>query len=474
MSTRRSRRTSTRWTRVLWLAVLALAPRAGGCTCRRGEGELAIAAEAAAGHSDASAEASRDAPGPLRNKPKTARELPTTSADIYLSNLDGRIGELERLTRERPEIANNVMQLSAALHMRGRYRGDLDEIQRGIDRATACARLEPEGGRCLLMRAEQEQSLHRFKDARADLAEARRLGADEARAADLEGELDWNDGRYDVAIRAIRRARASRPSTATWLREAQLELDLGHDDVSDRAFEAAEDAITDTGPLVVAHLNVQRGIARVSRGRLDDAVVFFREAAARMPTYVAALDHLAETLRALGKADEALAIYQKIVTLTDDPEFANALGELYVEKGSEAEGRALQAKARARYEVLLKKYPEAMYWHASELFSSTGDHARALALLRKNIALRPNSVSYVALARAEDANGHPVEAKKAIDAALAMPVVSASLFWTASRIYRAAGETPQADAFAARAKALDPRIETAEPAPAKAVGPAKR
>jgi tetratricopeptide (TPR) repeat protein len=413
---------------------------------------------------DAGAETSVRA---LRGRPKTIRELPTTDAEIYLENLDGQIAELTRLSSERPLTPPlaNVQMLSAAHHTRGRFLGDLDEIQVGIDGASTCVRLAPENANCHLVRAEQEQSLHRFKEARADLEHARRLGVDKARAVDLETELDWNDGLYDKAIPAIRKARIDRASTATWMREAQLDHDLGFDDAADAAFEAAEDRITDTAPLPVAHLNLQRGIQKVAQGRLDEACLFFREAVARMPTYVAALEHLAETLHALGKDDEATTLYEKVVQLSKDPEFTHALAGLYASRGKPQEARELETKARTLYDALLKKYPEAMYWHASEFYLETGDAKRALELLQKNVELRPNSVSYVALARAELANGRTAEAKTAIDKALAMPIRSASLFWTASAIYEKSGDVTSSAAFRDRAKRLNPRIEADEPKP---------
>jgi Tfp pilus assembly protein PilF len=104
-----------------------------------------------------------------------------------------------------------------------------------------------------------------------------------------------------------------------------------------------------------------------------------------------------------------------------------------------------------------------MYWHASEFYMATGDVKQALVLLRKNVTLRPNSTSYVALARAELANGRASDAKGSIDKALAMPLVSASLFWTASRIYRRIGDAAKADGFRARAEKLNPRITRDEP-----------
>lgn len=407
----------------------------------------------------------KDTPKPIAAQDAAKPAPPTittTSEDIYLSNLEGQIHELERLAKESPANMSLVQRLSAARYTRARFHNDPDEIQQAIDDASACIKAEPENAICILMRAEQEQSLHRFPQSRADIKKAKELGGDATRIADLENELDWNDGKYEKAIAAIRKARQERPSTPTWIREAQLEHDLGNDDASDAAFDKAEAAITDTSPLPVAHLELQRGIQNVARGKLEGAVVFFRRAVARMPSFVAANEHLAETLHWLGKDEEAVAIYEKVVRLSSDPEFAYALCELHRASGKDAEARALEAKARKGYEQLLAKYPEAMFWHASEFYRAVGDEKKSLDLLRRNLQLRPNSVSWVALARAELLNKNMDEARNAIDKALAMPIVSASLFWTAQLVYRRLGDTAKADGFKERAKKLNPRIDVIE------------
>ena len=64
----------------------------------------------------------------------------------------------------------------------------------------------------------------------------------------------------------------------------------------------------------------------------------------------------------------------------------------------------------------------------------------------------------MALARIELEIGHLPEARAAIDKALAMPLVSAPLFFTASRIYEKVGDAAASARFRERALALNPRI----------------
>ena len=70
-------------------------------------------------------------------------------------------------------------------------------------------------------------------------------------------------------------------------------------------------------------------------------------------------------------------------------------------------------RARAAWERLLARYPEAMYWHAAEFYlEHLGDPARAVELLQKNATLRPNVDSWLALADAQLACGDTVAAER--------------------------------------------------------------
>ncbi len=399
-----------------------------------------------------------------RNTPRSDTELSTTSASIFLANVEGQIAELERLHRDDPRTVWKLQKLSDLHASHGKYAGDLDEIQLGVDQLSRCVLLEPENGDLLVDRADQAQTLHRFALARADLERARQLGAAAVKVDAAEQELDWNDGRYPRATLAIHEAARRNRTPATLAREAQLQHSLGNAEQSDRAFAAAEDLVRDTSPLPLAWLDVQRGLQKLRTGELELAVAFFREAVSRLPSYVMAREHLAEALHLLGQDAEAIAIYEDVVLHSRDPEFMGALATLYAAHGRPADAAALRARAAARYDQLLVRYPEAMYWHAAEFFLGEGDDkAKALDLLRKNLALRPNSESYTALARAELANGMTAAAKTSIDRALEMPIRSGELFWTAARVYGRLGDGERSAHFEARARAFNRAIDLTEP-----------
>ena len=74
-------------------------------------------------------------------------------------------------------------------------------------------------------------------------------------------------------------------------------------------------------------------------GRLEDALLSFREAVAQKPDYAIAYNHLGGTLLGLGRLDEAAAGYKEAIAV--NPKFAEAhfnLGRLYLLMGRYGEG----------------------------------------------------------------------------------------------------------------------------------------
>jgi tetratricopeptide (TPR) repeat protein len=401
-------------------------------------------------------------PKPLRGVPKGEKELPTTAGVIAWANMEGQIQALAQDVASRPKDVYALRPLGAQKYRHGRVTGDLDEIDESIKLVTRCLEIDKKPDE-YVERAAREQSLHRFKAAQADLDQGKKLGANADWLASVQADLDWNAGKYEPAIVFIRAQRQKSASAGTWTREGTLELELGNYEAADRAFEAAEDMMDDTSPFPVAQLDMTRGIQKQRQGLLLAAVAFFREAVRRLPQHVGAREHLAETLVWLGQDDEATKIYEEITKTSTDPEFMGALSSLYRAHGKTAEADALHAKAAARYDELIKKYPEAMYWHAAEFFGGDGkDPKKALDLLKKNLDLRPNATSQTALAKAYLANGFPKEAKEQIDKALAAPADEAKKHWVCAAVYKKLGDAAKSDACASRAKSMNPMIEKIE------------
>jgi len=399
-----SARTRTRGPRLALTMSLALCSVVGAC-----HRAPAVDPEASAG------------PG----SPRSNRARPTTSASIFFGNLEGQI-EVQRASIARdPGSVLAHRDLSGLLYMMARHHGALDEVQRAIDEVSRAIELDPSSAALYVMRAEQAQTLHRFSAARSDLERARELGAPAVTVDAVERELDYAQGRYDSAIPAIRRAAADHPTMRTLARLAILEQELGDVAAAERAFDEAEALIRDSSPIPVAWLDLQRGLVAVQNGQLERGVAFLREAVRRTPGYVAAEEHLAETLAATGQLDEAVARYEALIARSNAPQFKAALAELHRRRGRFAEADQLVAAARIAYLQLIENYPEAMAAHATTFFLGDGNDApRALELALADVRLRPTSRAFTALARAHDANRDPEAARAANDRARALSMLN--------------------------------------------------
>jgi tetratricopeptide (TPR) repeat protein len=369
------------------------------------------------------------APRPLRGRPLSRAELPTTSARIFVNNRESQFESLTRLASGGTTRVDVWAMLGAIHHQRGICGGDVEEIQRGIEWLDRCLKIEPSNATLWTLHASWQLSLHRIGQSRRDVQQARSLGPDvDGRIAAVEQELDWNSGRYDVSIAAIRAAAAKRPTMETLTRLAQLEHELGRFDDAARAHECAEDLIPNPDPLAVAWLNVQRGHQKLELGEYAQATRYFREAVERLPSYVPALEHLGESLHFQGQDLEAISVYELAVKQSPNPEFKGALAAVRRARGDVRSADRLASEAALGFERLHARFPEAMAAHASEFFLGEGrDPAKALKLAREDLELRPTSASWFALAKAQVANGLDEEARGSIARALAMPVMPAGL-----------------------------------------------
>lgn len=394
-------------------------------------------------------------------RPRTQAELPTTDAKIFLGNLDARVSAGSKVWKKNPGSSAAALLYAGPRVARGKLHGDLGEISAGLDDIEAALAKSPRDPSLLALASSTLSTMHRFDEALTLAEKAHELRPDSASRATL-ADLRYNLGQYDESIPEIRALAERHPTFGSLVKLAHLEQDLGNVTEAEQAFACAETLFRDVSPLPIAWLNVQRGLFYLHTGRFDRAEAFYRAAVERLPSYPMALEHLAELEGVVGKTAAAEKHYRKVIALTNDPEFLGALSRILEKKGQHAEADELLAQAKKRYAKLIRKYPEAMAWHAAELFLSAGDAKRAVELLTDNAKLRPNAVSYAALAKAELEAGNLEAAATNVDRALATPLRRADILWTAARVRKAQGKSAEAERLAHDARAQNPKIEVLE------------
>ena len=137
-------------------------------------------------------------------QPKSHDDLPTTSAEIYLANLEGQIRSFQNNVQKDSSGVAQRMKLAELTFLLGLYKGDLHRQQKAIDELTECIKRNNKDAELYVVRARMLKSLHRFKQAQSDIETALELGIRKDRVAVVQQELDWNGGNYQQAIQSIR------------------------------------------------------------------------------------------------------------------------------------------------------------------------------------------------------------------------------------------------------------------------------
>lgn len=366
----------------------------------------------------------RDARGPATAAaapdpvwPLDAQAYRTTSASIYLGNLDARIEELRRLVAERDRNEHRTA-LAGSLYHRYRVVGRLEDAEEALRLLDAAVAAEPQTAEHRLLRAVVLGGFHRFADALADLDAAEAAGLPRAAAHKARRELQLALGDYALLREEFTRALEPSPEFDELAHRADLRLLQGEPAAAEFLFRAAQAQYRDVNPVPLAWLHVQQGIAHLRHGRIDDARRFFAAAHARLPQYYLATEHLAECEARLGNYDAARELYRAVIAQTGNPEFIAALAGVERSAGNETEAERLEAEALKGYEALLARHPAAFGQHAAEFLISVGQAERADALARQNLELRRDVGSWILQAQTAEAMGDLPRACAARDRAV--------------------------------------------------------
>ena len=369
--------------------------------------------------------------------------LPTTAGDIYLGNLEARIGVVEAMRRRAPDAAN-AAALAGLLYHRYRIRGALADAERAFELAdTALAVAEPDAD-AYRLRATLRSGFHLFTEAAADLDAAQAAGATEEQLRPARLDLALSLGRYAELKEAFAAADANPGDDFDTLAfQAHLRELRGDLSGAGALYARAQDAYADSSPVGLAWLHVQQGAAWLEAGELARARTFFEAARERLPGYTLATEHLAETEALLGNVERARVLYREVIADSGDPAFIDALAKLEGAAGHDALAIRLAAQARMGWEQRLARHPQAFAAHAIDYFIEQGEPTRALAFARDNLAIRRDIGSLLSLAEAERAAGKPDDAcatwRTAVATGLSPPGLH-GLAWTATCATAIAGD----------------------------------
>jgi tetratricopeptide (TPR) repeat protein len=150
---------------------------------------------------------------------------------------------------------------------------------------------------------------------------------------------------------------------------------------SEALFERARAKYRDVSPFPLAWMDFQRGSLLERRGDRARARLYFEEAHAALPGYA----HPAVHLAGLIEPAAGVTLLAPLVGQTDDPQVDAAYADVLRRVGRSQEAKAATERARAGYDVLVARHPEAFADHAAQFYLGLGhDPTRALVLARTN------------------------------------------------------------------------------------------
>jgi tetratricopeptide (TPR) repeat protein len=324
----------------------------------------------------------------LPNWPASVAQRPTTSASIYLANLDARIAQLRRNHDNRP-TPDLAQALALSLIHRYRIRGVLADAEAAGEVLAGQVAAHPEHASLQLTYASWLALLHHFEKARAVMDQLAEPAIDSASWAILSDEIELALGNYHALGEAFQRP-AENPPADIYLLAARAHAAVLHGDLdlASRLYFEAQTHYRDVGPYPLAWLHTQQGIALLRFAEFEQAARFFRAARERLPQYYLATEHLAECLTELGQFDEARALYAEVIEQTGNAEFLAALAGLEQRAGNTALAASLHWRAEEAYSALLARHPDAYAQHAAEFYLDIGQIEQARGLAERNLKLR--------------------------------------------------------------------------------------
>ncbi len=193
-------------------------------------------------------------------------------------------------------------------------------------------------------------------------------------------------------------------------------------------------------------------------GDLANAKAAYNNALKTYPDYHRALTGLAKVACAEGHLDEAIALYEKAISIIPLPAYAAALGDVQSKAGNTAE-------AKKQYDLVefiarLNTFNQTVYNRELAVFYADHDiHLQqALALARKEFEVRHDIYTWDALAWALYKNSQPEQAAAAIKEALRLETKDALLLFHAGEIYERLGDKEKGQEYLRRAIALNPQF----------------
>ena len=339
------------------------------------------------------------APSLLPRLPST--ETPAQAMGMLEAEITAREHEIATRASSYPELIGDLLSHAAVT-------GRLDDYAEADRVSARWLEAAPQDPAAHLARAKVDSTLHRFADARAELARAKDAGANASTVALAQVDVDQATG---ADVRDARRETARLGPNLVSLTMLALALDERGDARAGLAL--MPDALAtwrDIGAVPFTWFLFQWGRLADDSGDDPLARAAYAEAYQRLPRYGEAGRHLAALDERAGDDAAAAKILDALDAADPHPETTAMRAELAA-RAHDPRAAQLTADARAGWERYLAAYPAAFSDHAARFYLGVGaDPARALALAEANLANRDTAEANALVVEAALAAGNAARA----------------------------------------------------------------
>jgi tetratricopeptide (TPR) repeat protein len=402
-------------------------------------------------------------PAPSAAARATRPEQEDSGYGALLASLDAKIATAQAAVETgHPNSWSPRERLAALLLERAQLTSraeDYVHVQTVLDDAFAVA---PRLSGPVLLAARFNTSIHRLDEADfylGTIAEHAVVTHElHAGARLLAAQVALARGDYETARAVLEEFGAASPALV------QTDLALYHAQTGDVAkaealYKEAFDQTKPTDGRRRAWIRLQLAVLAMEHGRYEHALRTLQDADRELPGWWLIEEHIAEVLTLLGRDQDAVPLYEKVVRETELPQYLDALAAVYERLNRSEEARDLVTRAGAAWDRQLAELPESAMGHGLDHFLEHRTPEQALELAKRNHSVRPGGEAHVGLARAYLKAGQPHAAIEIVERALKTPYRSADLHDTAREAYAAVGATDAAEAQRALCLASNPRFQ---------------
>lgn len=379
-------------------------------------------------------------------------------AGAEATRADQAIESAHRAIQRRPSDPTALYRLGDAYIQKARETGDTAYFARAEEALRRSLTLAPRHSGALRHLAYVLYSVHEFAGAAALATKAIEIDPGDGHAYGVLGDATLEIGDYEQAAAAYERMLERESDLHAWGRLAGLKSVRGDAaGAIELLTRAIEEGQASRRPReTVAWAQWQLGAEHFAIGDTTAAAARYLDSLSTYPGYHRALAGLAQVRAAQQRYPEAAELYQKAIAVIPLPDYAAALGDLYVKMGrADAAPRQYDL---VEYIGRLSALNQTLYNRELAYFYADHDQQldRALELARKELEVRRDVYAYDLLAWALYKNGRLAEAREAIGQAMKLGTRDARLFFHAGMIHLGLGATGAGKAYLEDALATNP------------------